>query len=521
MTLYGGELNHSRRIPHTDSISALSEGGGIFSAEHAAKPPRNYEYNFSETQDVLAMRVVEGKATLADDWHHADKVNSPTQLSLRLPGQAGHQAAGKVIQRKKKKKRFVEQQHAEEQMSQSLVQTMHERADPNDVGLSLRPTAPGSPSFRSDRLGTDTGQATMRIYSDPKQLERLSKPIPYKTYNYDPTSDVNNYNSNSNRATVTGYSDPQRVEKLSKPTADRFEKQPEPPRYCVDYPLLPFDRVDHLQQLTNKIAVLNTDLIESLRFTVTASVSKSWKESTNLPNRSFTQRRSNFMEKKPQTHSLDLKKIQSKLSDKMIGTRELANYQYSEFSKKLSIGYVVVVLDMHMQLMGTFDCAVGVFIPGLVMTPAFLTKKIAKSKLSFNRANLMEIDFNKLPPESFAVVPVFMDESYIHPQHKHTLPTRPSVTENGHTVDPTSIELTCDLFLKSRDPSHQYLQPCSSSSQDPSIHSELSKEEAERFLPQDYLMAQCDGVEDLWFKIAQRVRSCSSASVRFCVISSS
>jgi hypothetical protein len=394
------------------------------------------------------------------------------------------------------------------------------------VSLKGNFSTKNSDSEDEDEAGN--GAKSPIVFSDPLRVSRLARPTHHKMHNNYPYTDTNSplylATNFSNRATMNMQSDPARVARLSKPASSKVEKDPEPPRYCVDYyPLLPFDRVNQLQQLNNKFAVLPTDLIDCLRFTVTTSVPRNWKEEMNAPNRSFAQKRQNLIEKRPQSYQLDVKKLSSKLhaasegrtstTGTTMNKRELANYQYGEFSKKFSVGYIVVVLDIHMQIMGTYDCTSGMFMPGLTLTPAFLTKKIAKSKLKFNRANLMEIEFNRLPPETFAVVPVLLDESYIHPQHKHTLP----LNDKSADPDPTAVAFTCDLFLKTRDPDHQLPaedqdnrddhRKGQSSSNDNHlrVHSELTKEEAERFLPQDYLMAQCDGVEDLYFKIATKV----------------
>jgi hypothetical protein len=93
------------------------------------------------------------------------------------------------------------------------------------------------------------------------------------------------------------------------------------------------------------------------------------------------------------------------------------------------VDFICLVIDMHMQIIGTYDVSLGKYITGLDIGPAFLSKKdnstagssssgytfrqIVKqnsSKLE-THANLFELDLENLPENVFAVIPIILDDS--------------------------------------------------------------------------------------------------------------
>lgn len=87
--------------------------------------------------------------------------------------------------------------------------------------------------------------------------------------------------------------------------------------------------------------------------------------------------------------------------------------QLETFSKKYFIGFICVVYDVHLRVLGTYDYKKEEFLPGVTICPSHLEKR--KRRANDNQyANLLEIDFMKLPKNAFAVIPVLYDSS---PQH--------------------------------------------------------------------------------------------------------
>eukprot|EP00603_Paraphysomonas_imperforata_P007476 CAMPEP_0114439010 /NCGR_PEP_ID=MMETSP0103-20121206/14956_1 /TAXON_ID=37642 ORGANISM="Paraphysomonas imperforata, Strain PA2" /NCGR_SAMPLE_ID=MMETSP0103 /ASSEMBLY_ACC=CAM_ASM_000201 /LENGTH=171 /DNA_ID=CAMNT_0001609715 /DNA_START=150 /DNA_END=662 /DNA_ORIENTATION=- len=63
-----------------------------------------------------------------------------------------------------------------------------------------------------------------------------------------------------------------------------------------------------------------------------------------------------------------------------------------------------------MQLLGTYDHKLGKYYPGVAVCPPHVQKQ-KRRRDNYRYTNLLEIDFNKLPVDTFAVVPVVCDVS--------------------------------------------------------------------------------------------------------------
>jgi hypothetical protein len=89
-------------------------------------------------------------------------------------------------------------------------------------------------------------------------------------------------------------------------------------------------------------------------------------------------------------------------------------YQFNSFIKETYTGFVCLVFDMKMQLLGTYEHQTKEFYPGLTICPPHLPQTLKKKKQrgvsSSTMANLFEIDLNALPMETFAIVPVLSDD---------------------------------------------------------------------------------------------------------------
>jgi hypothetical protein len=87
-------------------------------------------------------------------------------------------------------------------------------------------------------------------------------------------------------------------------------------------------------------------------------------------------------------------------------------FQFNSFIKETYTGFVCLVFDMKLQLLGTYDHKSKDFYPGLVICPLHLqaTKK-KKRSIDTTLTNLFEVDLHSLPLETFAIVPVLYDDT--------------------------------------------------------------------------------------------------------------
>ena len=99
--------------------------------------------------------------------------------------------------------------------------------------------------------------------------------------------------------------------------------------------------------------------------------------------------------------------------------------QMRQFFGSFRLEFICLVLDVHMQVLGTYDVSLRKYIPGLDLGPDFLRRATQhhsqqqpsplkqKDEQYYNHANVLEINFNELPKQVFAIVPMFLDESNV------------------------------------------------------------------------------------------------------------
>ena len=97
--------------------------------------------------------------------------------------------------------------------------------------------------------------------------------------------------------------------------------------------------------------------------------------------------------------------------------------QMRKFFGSFRLEFICLVLDIHMQVIGTYDVSLRKYIPGLDLGPDFLRRETPHQPQQstaqhndehyYNHANVLEINFNDLPKQVFAIVPMFMDESNV------------------------------------------------------------------------------------------------------------
>ena len=84
--------------------------------------------------------------------------------------------------------------------------------------------------------------------------------------------------------------------------------------------------------------------------------------------------------------------------------------QMDTFCHKYFVSFICLVFDLKMQLLGTYDHKLGKYFPGVAVCPPHVQKQ-KRRRDNHRYANLLEVDFNKLPVDTFAVVPVVCDVS--------------------------------------------------------------------------------------------------------------
>ena len=103
--------------------------------------------------------------------------------------------------------------------------------------------------------------------------------------------------------------------------------------------------------------------------------------------------------------------------------------QMRQFFGSFRLEFICLVLDVHMQVLGTYDVSLRKYIPGLDLGPDFVRRETLrqqqqqqqqqqtpahqKDEQYYNHANVLEINFNELPKQVFAIVPMFLDESNV------------------------------------------------------------------------------------------------------------
>jgi hypothetical protein len=106
-------------------------------------------------------------------------------------------------------------------------------------------------------------------------------------------------------------------------------------------------------------------------------------------------------------------------------SRRVSPFSPLHFLKRYHTGVRCVLVDFHMQFLGTYDVSMTTTYPGLDFEPSKLgnSKLISRSQLnsrydrsggqpqpSKTQASVLEIDFSKLPNDVFAVIPLVIDE---------------------------------------------------------------------------------------------------------------
>jgi hypothetical protein len=231
------------------------------------------------------------------------------------------------------------------------------------------------------------------------------------------------------------------------------EFAPLPPKLSTDCPMLPFDGIMKLAELN---LIGDSPLIElhpeeqklRLKLKYFASLSD-WEFSNRLDFFGLHFFRSEYFIPSPSSSAASLtgaaagtvpskKKLllsQETIKDLLFAnrTKDLRKhfphlFQFNSFIKATYTGFVCLVFDMKLQLLGTYDHKSKAFFPGLTICPpapqappfasavaatatAARKQRKKRSSLDTSVANLFEIDLNSLPLETFAIIPVLYDDT--------------------------------------------------------------------------------------------------------------
>jgi hypothetical protein len=333
-------------------------------------------------------------------------------------------------------------------------------------------------SKKSDKLHRKSLPSSVAYAAKSDKLQRKSLPSPVAYAAISSASRV--ADSNEWRATGNASERQERIEKLSIPIADKFIPLPQPPKLSTDCPNLSVIGIENLQASDTfidhnfvgdekKNSTVDEeedgkresmdDLVylppsaKSIRMTITADVDSQWRQSHKRDIQSYGRcdlcLSGSIRDSKPLIQPAALKRhifqqttgditgtgIGSLLSKGLKGTSFKGRKNSSEpprnalaemrsFITSFKLDFICLVIDMHMQIIGTYDVSLGKYITGLDIGPAFLSKKDTGSSSSSGsnfkkqgsskletHANLFELDLENLPENVFAVVPIILDDS--------------------------------------------------------------------------------------------------------------
>lgn len=221
--------------------------------------------------------------------------------------------------------------------------------------------------------------------------------------------------------------------KATTPTAPTPPTPKIIPKLATDIPKLPLEYVSKLQLMdfNKQYPVLSLDHIKKLRLTVKSSdiSGDDWEVSNRGDFLGLYAARNEFLMRAPDTNPkknvssrltksirrvLDPLMAQSQLFDNNIkqlrkNTPHIAQLQ--QFLRCNYLGFVVLVFNKNMQLLGSYDYRLCQSIPGIEV--CFQSERKFK-RLDFRdktSANLFSVEFESLPSEAFAIVPVLYDSS--------------------------------------------------------------------------------------------------------------
>lgn len=205
----------------------------------------------------------------------------------------------------------------------------------------------------------------------------------------------------------------ERMEILSRPTTDKTEEDMLPPPLCTEGPQLSFSGVDELHERSVEGSCEFEAIpahVRSVILNVTSitSGSEEW-EVTNrqaFPDAFFS--RKDLFYTVDGTNSVERTSAARSALFSKVDYRKVPRHfmDYNGFMHRYCLGFVCLVFDMRLQVIGTYDMQLGAVLPGITICPLRkVTEKVRKS------ASLLRIDFSALPRNVFAIAPVLFDQA--------------------------------------------------------------------------------------------------------------
>ena len=250
-------------------------------------------------------------------------------------------------------------------------------------------------------------------------------------------------NSTLNNAFGNAKERLERIDKLSVPIADKFIASPQPPKLSTSCPTLSVTEIETLQaeDLFSKLFEEKKDVINTaakvkgkvkekqnmvylplsankLRVTVSADADDHWHQNHKSACKARTYYRhdicqgGSIQDLNPLIQPEELKKI---LFEKEGCCSDESSPQnlLRHFISSFRFDFICLVIDLQMQIIGTYDVSLGKYLPGLDIGFDYFNRKERENSFYSKRTNLIEIDFTKLPDNLFAIVPVFLDDSNV------------------------------------------------------------------------------------------------------------
>ena len=250
-------------------------------------------------------------------------------------------------------------------------------------------------------------------------------------------------NSTLNNALGNAKERLERIDKLSVPIADKFIASPQPPKLSTSCPTLSVTEIEALQaedlssklcqerkEITSTAAKVKGKVKEKkhliylplsankLRVTISADSDDHWCQNHKSACKARTHYRhdicqgGSIQDLNPLIQPEELKKLLFEKDGRCSNESSPQNL-LRHFISSFRFDFICLVIDLQMQIIGTYDVSLGKYLPGLDIGFDYFTKKERESDYYLKRTNLIEIDFNKLPDNLFAIVPVFLDDSNV------------------------------------------------------------------------------------------------------------
>lgn len=276
----------------------------------------------------------------------------------------------------------------------------------NSIVLSADDSPPTKKTITNKGLGPRKGPPPLKQHIHPIKVVSRHVPPAIKL--------LPGYSSPKQRI-LTEEEIQQRVESLSRPMKDRSEIETLPPKLCTDCPELSFSCVKEIQETSTpgiyEFQSIPTS-VSKLKIDICAiTIDDDWETGGRQAFQDLISTRKDIFIKEdhlsiserdrrlfsPLFAKLDYKKTSQQVME------------YVNFMNRYCVGFMCLVLDMRLQLLGTLDMHVGNFIPGIHICPPS-SLRYDHSMLR-KHASLLEIDFSLLPESTFAIIPVIYDQA--------------------------------------------------------------------------------------------------------------